>query len=419
MFDRRSFLFGSAPLALLLLPGQALPQDPEEARLLSRVRDLYAEHTRRSARMGAGFRMNAGPHLDVEVLDELTDGMSWAGVVASLARDRTEDLVHPAFQAVLQHAAGAVGATMDLLGELLGSVDAPSIDEATFNGAFLGITQAVDVTDEDPLAIEMLRGAGARVRRDLGRRGVARVMADEVRRLERVQRIAEHVAGGESGLMESGDPALHAAVARGRARWGSEPRPGGLEPLQGEPTAGQIAGSLALGLVGVAGAIVLTSLAVNAASCLCASIPLVLLALTVVVLTAWGIGKILNGSASGKGPTRLLVRLTLSGWTTLPALAPGRKYVLLFRGALSAASPAVSFGGAGRRDHPGGAGSPEPGKPFGAVLLRGPGYPAGIAVPKEQSLPLWAEEGYEVALNVPPGALLSGSGIQILVQEAR
>lgn len=147
MIPRRSFLFGAAPLALVLLPTRALPGDREEAKIHSRVRGLQAEHTRRSARLVEGLRRTAGEHLDVGTLAELAEGLSWAGLAATLAREPAERLVHPAFQEVLHTATSAIGLLTEALGELLEAEGVSSMEPGAFSRAFDALAQGLDVHD--------------------------------------------------------------------------------------------------------------------------------------------------------------------------------------------------------------------------------------------------------------------------------
>ncbi len=399
MMPRRSFLFGAAPLALVLLPTRALPGDREEAKIHSRVRGLQAEHTRRSARLVEGLRRTAGEHLDVGTLAELAEGLSWAGLAATLAREPAERLVHPAFQEVLHTATSAIGLLTEALGELLEAEGVSSMEPGAFSRAFDALAQGLDVHDEDPEAITLLRDATGRTRAALERRGPEAVLADERRRIERVRRIAAHVSAGDSGLLVSEDPALRAAVARGTERWGT---PDGRPPLSANGlTPGQVVGALALGLVAVGGVVVF-AWGVSLGICLCASVPLALLGLVIIGLASWGIVRVVR-----RGAIPCIALLRGPGWASATVTDPASGSVrLTARGHLFHRGEACWFGPAGHARVLAGPGAPWPPLPLGAVLARLPGEGAGTLVAPHQDFHLTADRRLELALNLPPDAVV-------------
>jgi hypothetical protein len=397
MIPRRTVLFGAAPLALVLLPTRAFPGDREEARIHRRVRGLHAEHTRRSARLVDGLRRTSGEHLDEGTLVELAEGLSWAGIAATLAREPAERLVHPAFQEVLHTATSAIGQLMETLEELLGADGLASMEPGAFSRAFDALAQGLDVHDEDPVAITLLHDATGRTRAALERRGPQAVLAEERRRIERVRRVAAHVATGDSGLLTSEDPALQAAVARGAERWGTPP---GRPPLSANGmTAGQTVGVLALGLV-VVGGVVVFAWGVSIGSCLCASVPVALLGLVIVGLASWGIVRL---ARHGAIPCVALLRGP--GWVaaTVADLTSG-SVRLTARGHLFHRGEACWFGPAGHPRILAGPGAPWPALPLGAVLARLPDEGAGTLVAPHLDIRLPADNRLELALNLPSNA---------------
>ncbi len=420
MIDRRNLLLGSAPLALFLAAGPGLATDPESAQVLERVRALWREHARRADELRAGVIRAAGSSVDAATLDVIAEGISWAGVMATCARETTRDLCHPAFQAAVHEAAVAMGDTIAVLDGLLARVAGAAIDNRAFVAAYDAVTGQLDATGEDPLAMTLLRGATRELRDELGRDGLEVVVARRRRRLTQARALAEGITEHGSGTLHSVEPRLLADVAAGKQRWGAtETATTGASDNKGEGSParaglgpGAVAGAIALGLV-IAGGLVVFGLGATTLACACVGIAIMLVGLTLVVLGAYGISRIVTVSRAfdvagcSDGRWRPAV-LPASGWNRGRLWATGTIRDSRLRHASGPRGRALVLAGEG---------APSPGGKFGALLGRVPSGVEGhynLFYAMNSEITSHHVGRLELAVNVPLGRALTGPGYRVL-----
>lgn len=160
-------------------------------------------------------------------------------------------------------------------------------------------------------------------------------------------------------------------------------------------------GALALGLVAVGGVVVF-AWGVSLGICLCASVPLALLGLVIIGLASWGIVRVVR-----RGAIPCIALLRGPGWASATVTDPASGSVrLTARGHLFHRGEACWFGPAGHARVLAGPGAPWPPLPLGAVLARLPGEGAGTLVAPHQDFHLTADRRLELALNLPPDAVV-------------
>lgn len=411
MIDRRNLLLGSAPLALFLASAPSLAADPEAAQLLERVRALWREQARRAVAIRDDVLRAAGPAANVDDVDIVAEGLAWAAMVATCARERTRDLVHPAYQAALMEAAVAIGDTVSVLSRLLDALTTAGLDEPSFRQAHAAVTTTLLERTDDPQTAVLLHDASVRLDASLQREGTVGVIRRHRRTLRQLTDLAHGISGADTATLEATDPALLAEVAAGQARWGVTPLAAPLAGRGGRLGPGATIGVIALGLLCVAGVVAFALGIVGSLNCACYGVPIMLLGLTAIVLGIYGIHRVYNPPGNTVAALQdhqwVTPELPTSGWRTGRLWASGRAYD---PGRGLRADPR------GRQLTVAGPGAPSPQGRFGAFLGRVPGGPEGtfqVFYAMNVEILAAAVGGLELAMNVPPSAGRQDRGFRV------